>query len=146
MFAISKKKSRTQEKIHRLALKEDFVENLQVSLRNLLICNFHLCSTIALFFIYETLTKQSPSDATFQSVVFVQVIQWITPYLRTYRKVEQQAKVLIKIWLFSFYFPARSFCLYHSTFSCWKLLPKKEQRQKQLGADKLVTTFASLKI
>ncbi len=32
------------------------------------------------------------------------------------RKVERQVKVLIKIWLFSCYFPARSFCRYHSKF------------------------------
>jgi hypothetical protein len=40
----------------------------------------------------------------------------------------------LNIWLFSFYFPPRSFCRYSSKFSCWKLLPKKqnEQRQKQL--------------
>ncbi len=38
----------------------------------------------------------------------------------------------LKIWLFSFYFPARSCCRYHSIFSFWKLGQKqKEQRQKQ---------------
>jgi hypothetical protein len=45
-----------------------------------------------------------------------------------YRKVERQ----VNIWLFSFYFPPRSFCRYHSKFSCWKLLPKKQKEQRQI--------------
>ncbi len=46
------------------------------------------------------------------------------------RKVERQVKVLIlNIWLFSFCFPARSFCQYHSKFSCWKLLTKNRRNK-----------------
>ncbi len=60
------------------------------------------------------------------------------------RKVVRQVKGLIKnLAIFSFYFPARNFCRRHLKFSCCKLLSKKqkEQRQKQLGADKLVRSL-----
>ncbi len=38
------------------------------------------------------------------------------------RKVERQVKSSLKIWLFSLYVPASSFCWYHSKFSYWLLI------------------------
>jgi hypothetical protein len=46
------------------------------------------------------------------------------PY--SWRKVEQQVRVLIKNLA---YFPAWSFCRYHSNFNCWKLLPKNRRNK-----------------
>ncbi len=42
------------------------------------------------------------------------------------------------IWLFSFFFPARSFCRYHSKFSCWKLLTQKTEGTKTKAARCLI--------
>ncbi len=38
-------------------------------------------------------------------------------------------KSSLKIWLYSFFFPARSFYWYHSKFSCCKLLPKNRRNK-----------------
>ncbi len=40
------------------------------------------------------------------------------------------SKSSLKIWLFSFCFPARSDCRYHAKFSCWKLVPQQNRRSK----------------
>jgi hypothetical protein len=42
-------------------------------------------------------------------------------------------KSSLKIWLFSFYFPAKSFCRYHSKFSCWQHLPKHRRLVRVRG-------------
>ncbi len=49
-------------------------------------------------------------------------------------------KSSLNIWLFSCYFSTRSFCRYHSKFSCWKLLPgnrgnKDKSSQMSLFSD-----------
>ncbi len=47
-------------------------------------------------------------------------------HMYTWRKIEGQVKVLIKNWMFYFFFSESSFCRYHlKKFSCyWKPLPK----------------------
>jgi hypothetical protein len=42
-------------------------------------------------------------------------------------------KSSVKIWLFSFCVPARSFCRYHSKFSCWNTFPKN-RRNKDISS------------
>jgi hypothetical protein len=45
-----------------------------------------------------------------------------------YRTVERQVKEKpsLKVWLFSLYVPASSFCQYHYQFSCWNIFPITE--------------------
>jgi len=44
------------------------------------------------------------------------------------------------------YFPARSFCRYHSKFSCWKLLPKNRRNKDESSYSWFSHKFGSLKI
>jgi hypothetical protein len=49
----------------------------------------------------------------------VEAWSWARRYVKPIEEVRAASKVLIlkKIWLFSFYVPASSFCCYHSKFS-----------------------------
>jgi hypothetical protein len=61
---------------------------------------------------------------------------------QTIEEVERQVKSSVKVWLFSFYVPAGSFCRsFQIRLLEYFSQKQKEQRHKQLGyTDKMVTT------
>jgi hypothetical protein len=63
-----------------------------------------------------------------------------------HRQIHSHWSLPLNSWLFSFYFPARSFCRYHSKFSCWKLLPKKQKEQRQKQPDLSFSDVFSLPV
>ncbi len=65
-------------------------------------------------------------DATASVQCVSAVVSWF-PFLSRMEEGRAASKSpSLNIWLYSFYFPARSFCRHYSKFSCWKLLQKTE--------------------
>ncbi len=46
---------------------------------------------------------------------------------------KQKSSINSQLLAISFYFPLRSFCQYHSKFSCWKLLQKQKEKSSQMS-------------
>ncbi len=55
-------------------------------------------------------------------------------------------KSSLNIWLYTFYFPARSFYRYHSQVSCWKHLPKNRRNKDKSRQTSLFSDVFSLPV